>query len=266
MAVGDAAAAAGLTVFPDTQDINQGANNDNIRGDELAEHMTSGTHPWGKITGKPKTYPAQADSVGPAQLKDGAVRTEHLRSRAVTTDKLALGSVYGGIIGEDAITPGHLTDNCIRTRHILNRQVDTDQLAIGAVYGGIIDDGAIEWGHLSSAVQNRIDSDTSSRRYKEDIIPADVDLAAVLSLEPVTYHRKSALPDERELGLIAEDVDAAGVHDLVVWRNGHIDGLRYDRLAVALLAVVQDQSDRLAALEATVAALAATPTDPDQEA
>lgn len=40
MAVGDAAAAAGLAVFPNTQLVSAGANNDNIRGDELAAEKT----------------------------------------------------------------------------------------------------------------------------------------------------------------------------------------------------------------------------------
>jgi hypothetical protein len=39
MANGDAAAAAGLLVFPDTQDLKEGYDNDNIRGDEIAAVM-----------------------------------------------------------------------------------------------------------------------------------------------------------------------------------------------------------------------------------
>lgn len=36
MANGDAAAAAGLATFPASQDLREGYDNDNIRGDELA--------------------------------------------------------------------------------------------------------------------------------------------------------------------------------------------------------------------------------------
>lgn len=39
MANGDAAAAAGLQVFASTQDVRQGYDNDNIRGDEIAKNM-----------------------------------------------------------------------------------------------------------------------------------------------------------------------------------------------------------------------------------
>jgi hypothetical protein len=53
MAIGDTAAAAGLVVYPATQDARLGYENDNQRGDELATHMTAGTHHWTQITGKP---------------------------------------------------------------------------------------------------------------------------------------------------------------------------------------------------------------------
>lgn len=41
MAVGDKAAAKGLVVYAATQDLKQGYNNDNQRGDELADEMTA---------------------------------------------------------------------------------------------------------------------------------------------------------------------------------------------------------------------------------
>lgn len=41
MAVGDKAAAAGLQVFPSTQNVNQGYINDNQRGDELADEINT---------------------------------------------------------------------------------------------------------------------------------------------------------------------------------------------------------------------------------
>jgi hypothetical protein len=57
MANGDKAAAAGLAVFAASQDARLGYDNDNVRGDELATHLTTGTHAWSKITGTPASFP-----------------------------------------------------------------------------------------------------------------------------------------------------------------------------------------------------------------
>jgi hypothetical protein len=54
MAIGDKAAAAGLVVYPATQDVRLGYENDNQRGDELATHMGDpAAHHWNQIAGKP---------------------------------------------------------------------------------------------------------------------------------------------------------------------------------------------------------------------
>ena len=74
MATGDAAAAAGLAVFPPTQDLRLGYDNDNKRGDELANHMTNGTHPFNKITGTLQTN----------QIANGAVTGAKLAKRYAT--------------------------------------------------------------------------------------------------------------------------------------------------------------------------------------
>lgn len=57
MATGDLAASAGLSVFPGTQDARLGYDNDNVRGDEIADHILNGGHDWSKITGKPAKFP-----------------------------------------------------------------------------------------------------------------------------------------------------------------------------------------------------------------
>ena len=68
MATGDAAAAAGLAVFAPTQDLRLGYDNDNKRGDELAEHMTNGGHPFSKISGQVQNTQIANGAVSPAKL------------------------------------------------------------------------------------------------------------------------------------------------------------------------------------------------------
>lgn len=113
-----------------------------------------------------------------------------------------------------------------------------------------------------------IGRNVSSRRYKNQIRPADVDVQAVLDLEPVTFHHV-ADPDSdaRHLGLIAEDsvdVDFLVAYD--VERDGEGNPLqgaeprpetvRYESvLPVVLLAVVKAQDAQIKALQGRVDAL-----------
>ncbi|QFG09571.1 minor tail protein [Arthrobacter phage TripleJ] len=110
---------------------------------------------------------------------------------------------------------------------------------------------------------------TSSIKYKENVRDATV-ADAVLSLRPVVYDRKATykypeLEDgtrcegppqmfegaKNEFGLIAEEVDPY-LPEIVTRYGGEIDGVRYDLLGVALLPVVQQQADDIAALKQAV--------------
>jgi hypothetical protein len=92
----------------------------------------------------------------------------------------------------------------------------------------------------------------SSREYKERIAPLDAAaaMAALTTLEPVTYRYKTA-PDDPVVGFIAEDVP-----DLVATADRR--GLDALELVAMLTKVVQEQQARLDDLEARLA-VAATP-------
>lgn len=145
--------------------------------------------------------------------------------------------------------------------------------AAGKVRGGNI------WGNILSVdyrvvyVSNptgELGHVPSSLRYKTCVKPAVLDLDAVLGLDLKTFKYKQAIEAygsveaaPTELGLIAEEVDEAGLGFLVYrGENGEVDGVAYERLALPLLAIVQhqqrqidDQAQRLSTLEAVVAQL-----------
>ena len=79
MANGDIAAAAGLPVVPPTADIRMGYDEINLTRDEVATHMTTGTHVLAKIVGLV------------AALAGKATKS--------TTGALAVGSINGQQIG-----------------------------------------------------------------------------------------------------------------------------------------------------------------------
>jgi hypothetical protein len=105
----------------------------------------------------------------------------------------------------------------------------------------------------------RIWRSTSSRRYKQDIEDAPVDPAAVLQMQPRTWRDKAEVqadPDtgRRYIGFIAEELHELGLSQFVVYdADDQPEAISYDRLSVALLAVVKDQETRLQALEAKAA-------------
>jgi hypothetical protein len=110
----------------------------------------------------------------------------------------------------------------------------------------------------------------SSVKYKENVTDAPLDPARVLNLRPVRYDRKATYrypydekgnrlegPAQRfegaknEFGLIAEEVNE-DLPEIVTRYGGEIDGVRYDLLGVALLSVVQQQAEDIAALKQAV--------------
>ena len=78
-----------------------------------------------------------------------------------------------------------------------------------------------------------------------------VDIDALMSLAPRLFEWRD-FPGEVDIGLIAEEVYAAGLPWLVRFDGPVIEGVRYDRLPVALLAVAQDQQQRLEEIEGTL--------------
>jgi hypothetical protein len=93
----------------------------------------------------------------------------------------------------------------------------------------------------------------SSERFKMAIEPMGSNTARLGQLRPVSFHLKSDPNGALQYGLIAEEV--AKVYPELVIRNeqGRIDGVRYDELAPMLLNEVQQQQEKIAAMEQQLA-------------
>lgn len=96
----------------------------------------------------------------------------------------------------------------------------------------------------------------STRRVKQDIEDAIVDPQTVLLLRLVWFRYIAAVEAEGDaaeiyLGLIAEEVHALGLTWLVEYdEEGLPCGVKFHLIAMALLAVAQNQEERLVVLEA----------------
>ena len=92
---------------------------------------------------------------------------------------------------------------------------------------------------------------TSALKYKHEI--RDLELIDVNRFRPVRYKPNNLKFDQSKdyIGIIADEVEAAGIPELVTYGNdGEVEGFAYERLTVVLLKAVQDLTARLAALEA----------------
>lgn len=89
-----------------------------------------------------------------------------------------------------------------------------------------------------------LSSCSSSQRYKQNVQPLRDGLNLIQRLQPVTFDWKER--QEHDLGLIAEEVGQ--VEPLLVTRNrdGVIEGVKYDQLAVVLINAVKEQQAQIA--------------------
>jgi hypothetical protein len=82
---------------------------------------------------------------------------------------------------------------------------------------------------------------TSALKYKQDI--RDIEAIDINLLRGVRYKSKSKDDDETKdhFGVIADEVDAAGIKELVTYSaEGEVEGFQYERLTVVLLKAIQE--------------------------
>lgn len=110
---------------------------------------------------------------------------------------------------------------------------------------------AITWDFITGLIHRN----SSSLKYKLDVKDAWYGLADVLKLRPVTYEDKHSVENNddhrRYGGLIAEELDAAGLKEFVVYdEDGAPDAIQYGNMVSLLINAVKELSAKVAALEA----------------
>lgn len=99
---------------------------------------------------------------------------------------------------------------------------------------------------------------TSSRRYKTNIRDYDKGLDALANLRPVYFNSKSDPDGKIHAGLIAEEVDEAGLTEYVTYNDaGQPDAVEYANIVALLICAVQESNEQVKVLSARVAALEA---------
>lgn len=244
MAHGDDAAAAGLTVFPSTQSLDLGYDNDNVRGDDIAHEITART----AAVAAEATARAAADTA--------------LGTASVATSRLS-GTITNNISSGDSGT-------CAAGTITAGKSTGAGGLAIGGTGKGITGlgaalftsldaTGAVTFDGLSGSssgtsvqiVGSTLFKFTSSKRYKHDIETAPA--LPVLDAEVVIY--KDNLDDSEHVGVIAEQLVEVGLGQFVHFEDGEPDSVNYGQLAVALIPIIRNQQHQIDALVASVTEL-----------
>lgn len=224
MANGDAAAAAGMDTVPGTADLRDGYDEINKTRDYLADHQTSGTHPASAINSGVLSIDRIPDV--PAAKIDGVL------------DSANIPNLPGSKITSGPVTVEISTWSGGRFGGAWDNNIVTTRRAVWMESNG-------QLGHTAS-----------SRRYKKNVRPIELDLDALLEVPVVTFeYRKTA--GGTDSGLIAEDLaEVAGAAFLIDFNtDGSVEGIHYDRLSAALLAIVQRQQIQIDALAAEIATI-----------
>jgi hypothetical protein len=97
----------------------------------------------------------------------------------------------------------------------------------------------------------------SSERFKKNIVDSDLsDEILSVKVREFTFKPEFSNDDSVQTGVIAEELIAAGLDRFVYFDDkGQVEGVAYEKLALALIPVVQSQSARLDAVEARLSKL-----------
>ncbi|MBI5744545.1 MAG: hypothetical protein HY952_08355 [Elusimicrobia bacterium] len=161
------------------------------------------------------------------------------------------------IIGYNQNPPAAATSNFLNIGNIIHGALNASSVTINGTFF------VPKAGTTASAANAYIDAatgqlmrSTSSRRYKKDILGLDDDFFKILKVRAKSFNEINT--GRHEVGFIAEEFDAAGLKDLVVYdAAGRPDAIKYDRVPLYLLEVIKAQQARIEAERAKSAELAA---------
>ena len=101
---------------------------------------------------------------------------------------------------------------------------------------------------------------TSSRRFKHNIVPLDENFSQILHLQPKIYTRKPDQNSAKEIGYIAEEVDSLGMKCLVLYEDADKKiplSINYKKMVIFTNEIVKMHHADIEKLKAEVAALTA---------
>jgi hypothetical protein len=85
--------------------------------------------------------------------------------------------------------------------------------------------------------------EASSKKYKDNIQPLEDDFYKILKATPKSFVYKTT--GEKDIGYIAEEFEELGLHNLLTYRDGQPDAIKYDLLSLYILEIIKDQQRQI---------------------
>jgi trimeric autotransporter adhesin len=147
-------------------------------------------------------------------------------------NNVALGNNAG--VSQDPPTTPHSNNNIYIGYNIHGVADESNACYIGSIFTQIAVDNPVP---VFVTMSNKLGTNTSSRRFKEQIKPMDKASDALFALKPVTFRYKREIDPagKSQFGLVAEEVEKVN-RDLVVRdKEGKPYSVRYDQINAMLL-------------------------------
>jgi hypothetical protein len=180
--------------------------------------------------------------------------------QAVGTTLLSSASTYGASSAAISVYNGASSANYYKAdNHYWQQSGGTTTMQVdsaGNLYVvGIYNNPTSGGGNVRVQSNGLLQRDTSSLKYKNSIENATHGLNEVLALRPVTY-KSNTDGDKVFGGLIAEEVDAAGLIEFVQYaEDGSPDALSYGNMVSLAFKAIQEQQALITDLTTRLAAL-----------
>lgn len=256
-----------------------------------AGHIQSNAITADKIeAGAITTIKLAADAVTADKIAAGTITADEINASVFSAITIDASQITSGTISANMISGGSMSGDLINGGSISAVSVQaSSHMSAGTFYasggyqgtgtagitmpGSIESFGAVKGDTLTSTGDagygsttevrmgggGTLNRFTSSKRYKHDVQPFDVDDAAVLAL-PIYLYRRNDEGNDGPLypGFLAEEAHDLGLHTFVAYdADGRPDGFRYSEFTVALKGVAARQQKRIEALESTLSDLTA---------
>jgi hypothetical protein len=215
------------------------------------------------------------NNTGGANTANGA---EALLNNTVGNDNTALGFIAlsqntignnNTAIGDRALLLNNTGDNNVAFGYLAGHNATTgsNNVYIGANMQGVAAEHnacyiASIFGQTSASgipvlinADNKLGTNTSSKRFKDSIKPMDKASEAILALKPVTFRYKKEIDPKGapQFGLVAEDVEKVNPDLVVRDKEGKPYTVRYDQVNAMLLNEFLKEHGKVEKLEAIIA-------------
>lgn len=167
-------------------------------------------------------------------------------------------------IKNDIKSGGNLTAEAIDTKRLIVESSAAvaclrvrDYIAAGSLHvSGDLSCAGVNAGTTGVAANVSVDEkgnlrkSASSRRYKIPEGNYKTGLQKLKQLIPVNYRHKDAPEGQIYAGMYAEDIDAIGLKEFVIYQNDRPDGIAYGNMAALFVNAIKELDGRIAVLEA----------------